>query len=70
VKKLPDALGTTADYIMNGDSGEKIKNNLRDAELIRQFKEMDKLPDKEKTVLLDVISAYLWYFKAKQAYMI
>jgi hypothetical protein len=58
------------DYLINRDSGEKIKNNLRDAELIRQFKEMDKLPDKEKSVLLEVISAYLRDFKAKQAYMI
>jgi hypothetical protein len=58
------------DCIINGDSSEKIKNNLRDAELIRQFKEMDKLPEREQSVLIDVISAYLRDFKAKQAYMI
>ena len=68
LKKLADVLGTTADYIISGDSNEKIKNGLKDAELIKQFKEMDKLPDEEKNVLLKIVSAYIRDFKAKQAY--
>jgi transcriptional regulator with XRE-family HTH domain len=70
LKKIADALDTTADYIISGSSDEKIKSSLKDAELIKQFKEMEQLPDEEKNVLLKIVSAYIRDFKAKQAYML
>ena len=68
LKRLADVFGTTADYIISGNSNEKIKDSLKDAELIKQFQEMDKMPTEEKNVILKFVSAYIRDFKAKQAY--
>ena len=68
LKKLADVFETTADYMISGDSNEKAKNSLKDAELINQFKEIDLLPEEEKNVLLKIVSAYIRDFKAKKAF--
>lgn len=68
LKRLANALDTTVDYMISGDTEEKAKEALNDTELLRQFKEMDQLPPQEKSTLIKVISAYIRDFKAKQAY--
>jgi len=68
LKKLADVLGTSVDFLIFGTSEEKAQNALQDAELIRQFKEVDQLPDGEKITILKVISAYIRDFKTRQAY--
>ena len=49
-------------------ANEKIKNSLKDAELINQFKEIDLLPKEEKNILLKIVGAYIRDYKAKLAY--
>jgi transcriptional regulator with XRE-family HTH domain len=70
LNKMADVLGTSVDFLINGNTTEKAQNTLKDAELIRQFKEIEGLPDSEKSTILKVVSAYIRDFKAKQAYMV
>ena len=68
LNKIADALGTSVDFLINGNTTEKAQSTLKDADLIRQFKEIEGLPDSEKSTILKVVSAYIRDFKAKQAY--
>lgn len=38
LKKIADALDTTVDYLLNGNTGDKASAALQDAEPIRYFK--------------------------------
>ena len=52
-----------------GTAEEKAQTALTDAKLIRQFKELERLPETEKKTILNVLAAYTRDFKAKQAYL-
>jgi len=47
---------------------EKVSNTLLDTALMKQFQEIELLPNEEKETLLKVITAYIRDFKAKQNY--
>jgi transcriptional regulator with XRE-family HTH domain len=68
LKKMADALDTSVDFLINGTTDEKAQASLKDAELIRYFKDMDVLPDTEKNTLVKLIGAYIRDFKARQTY--
>jgi len=70
LKSLADIFGTSIDYIVNGTAQEKAQGTLTDAELIKQFKEMEQLPETEKNTILNVVSAFIRDFKIKQAYLV
>lgn len=69
LNKLAETLGTSVDYLINGNSGEKAKATLKNTELLQRFKEVETLPDREQNVLLEIIGAYIRDFKTKQAYV-
>jgi hypothetical protein len=52
----------------NGNTEDKAKASLNDAELIRYFKEVDNLPAEDKSALLRIISGFIRDVKTKQAY--
>lgn len=68
LKKIADALDSTVDFLVNGNSEDKAKASLVDAEVIRYFKEVDTLPAEDKTALLRVIAGFIRDVKTKQAY--
>lgn len=68
LKKMADALDTTVDFLINGNTEDKAKASLHDAEVIRYFKEVDILPHEDKTALLRVIAGFIRDVKTKQAY--
>jgi transcriptional regulator with XRE-family HTH domain len=68
LKRLADLFGVSIDYIVNGTAQEKASNTLLDAALIKQFQEIELLPNDEKETLLKVVTAYIRDFKAKQNY--
>jgi len=70
LKKLADVFGTSIDYLVNGTADEKAQTALTDAELIKQFKEVEQLPETEKKTILTVLAAYTRDFKAKQVYVL
>jgi transcriptional regulator with XRE-family HTH domain len=68
LKKIADALETTVDFLVNGNTEDKANASLLDAEVIRYFKEVDTLPAEDKSALLRVIGGFLRDVKTKQAY--
>jgi transcriptional regulator with XRE-family HTH domain len=68
LKKIAEAVETTVDFLLNGNTDDKAKASLNDAEVIRYFKEVDNLPIEDKSALLRVISGFLRDVKTKQAY--
>jgi transcriptional regulator with XRE-family HTH domain len=57
--KLATIFGTTVDFIVNGATEDKAKAQLKDAELLQQFKEVELLNDKDKSVVKTLIDAFL-----------
>jgi transcriptional regulator with XRE-family HTH domain len=68
LKKIADALDSTVDFLVNGDNTDKARAALQDAEVIRYFKEVDALPQEDKSALLRVIAGFIRDVKTKQAY--
>ncbi len=68
LKKMADALDSTVDFLINGSTADKANASLQDAEVIRYFKEVDNLPNEDKSALLRVISGFIRDVKTKQAY--
>jgi transcriptional regulator with XRE-family HTH domain len=68
LNKMADALGTSVDFLINGNTSEKAQSTLRDAELLKQFREIDQMPDNEKSTIIKVISAYIRDYRTRQAY--
>jgi hypothetical protein len=58
------------DYLVNGDKANKIEQTIEDAELIKNFKQLDQLPQEEKKSILKVMAALIRDYNAKQAYLI
>jgi transcriptional regulator with XRE-family HTH domain len=68
LNKIADALDTSIDYLINGTAEDKAHEVIQDAEVIRYFKEVDKLPNDDKSALLRVIAGFIRDVKTKQAY--
>jgi len=68
LNKIADLFGTSVDFLINGQSEEKAKASLKNAELLKQFKQIEELPEEDQKTVLRFVGAYLRDFKAKQAY--
>ena len=68
LNKLAEIFNTSIDFLINGNTDEKAKETLKNVELLQQFKEVEGLPERERSVILEVLAAYLRDFKTKQAY--
>jgi transcriptional regulator with XRE-family HTH domain len=64
LKAIADALDVTTDYLLGNE-----ENIIKDTELLKQFKEVDNLPDDLKHSILDVIKAFTRDFRSRQAYI-
>jgi transcriptional regulator with XRE-family HTH domain len=69
LNKLAEIFNTSVDFLINGNTDEKAKAALQNTELLQRFKEVEKLPERERSVILEVLGAYLRDFKTKQAYV-
>jgi len=68
LNKMADALGTSVDFLINGNSSEKAQSTLKDVELLKQFREIDQMPENEKSTIIKVVSAYIRDYRTRQAY--
>ena len=62
--EMARALGVTADYLLGSDQDDVIK----DTELLKHFKDIDKMPEELKSALITVIEAFVRDSKTKAAY--
>jgi len=59
LRRLADALGVSTDYLMEGTTEEAAKARFEDRELLRQFQEVESLPDDDKIVVKKLLDAFL-----------
>ena len=59
LSKLAEALGVSADFLMEGSSDEAAKATFQDRELLMQFKEVEKLSDADKHLVKEFLNAFL-----------
>lgn len=60
LRKIADTLGTTVDYLINGDTEEKAKAALQDTRLLQLFKAVESLNDNDKNIITEVISTFVF----------
>ena len=68
--RMADVFNVSIDYLVNGNKSDKVEQTIKDAELIKQFKQLDMLPDEEKKSILKVLGALIRDFNARQAYLV
>ena len=57
--KLADALGVSADYLMNGSLDENADRSITDKTLLEQFKKVEKLSPQKKVLIKEFLDAFL-----------
>ncbi len=70
LSRMADVFNVSIDYLVNGNKSDKVAQTIKDAELIKQFKQLDMLPDDEKKSILKVLGALIRDFNARQAYLV
>lgn len=68
LNKMADIFNTSVDFLINGNNDEKAKATLKNSELLQKLKDIEALPEREKNVILEIISAYIRDFKNKQSF--
>jgi transcriptional regulator with XRE-family HTH domain len=59
LKKLAGALGVTTDYLFEGKIDEVAEERLEDHNMLRLFKEVEKLNDQDKIIIRELIEAFI-----------
>ncbi len=59
LQKLANALDTTTDFLMQGNSDDVISAQLTDKELLNQFKQVEKLNSEDKHLVKTFIDAFI-----------
>jgi transcriptional regulator with XRE-family HTH domain len=59
LKRLADALEVTSDYLLEGAADDAARARFADRELLRQFQEVERLPDEDKHVIKTLLDAFL-----------
>jgi transcriptional regulator with XRE-family HTH domain len=59
LRRIAEALGTTVDYLMDGATQDSAKARLNSRALLDRFQEVEKLPDDQQIVILQLMDAFL-----------
>ena len=51
-QRLAGVFDVSIDYLVNGNKSDKVEHTLKDAELVKQFKQLDHFPEEEKKSIL------------------
>lgn len=59
IKRLAAVLGVSSDYLIEGTSENAAKAKIDDQKLLRQFQEIETLPEEDKEVVTKFLEAFL-----------
>ncbi|MGH7044745.1 MAG: helix-turn-helix domain-containing protein [Acetobacteraceae bacterium] len=59
LKRLADALDVTSDYLLEGAADGAARAKFADRELLKQFQEVERLPEEDKHVVKTLLDALL-----------
>lgn len=57
--KLADIFDVSLDYLAFEAEGQSAKVNIKDRELLRRFEEIDKLNDKDKGTIKEILDTFI-----------
>jgi transcriptional regulator with XRE-family HTH domain len=59
LKRLAEALGTTVDFLVDGAAQDAAKVRLTSRALLQRFQDVEKLPEDQQAVVLQLMDAFL-----------
>ncbi|MBN1952728.1 MAG: helix-turn-helix transcriptional regulator [Bacteroidales bacterium] len=66
LSRLADVFGVSIDYLVNGDTQEKARANLKDPRLLSLFKAVENMDDKDKGIVSELINAFIFQRETQQ----
>ena len=57
--KIANILGIQVEYLLNGSGDQLAESTLIDKELLNQFKKVESFSDQNKTVVKELIEAFI-----------
>ena len=66
LKRIADVLDTSVDYLIYGNAEEKANATLKDSKLLRLFKAVEGMNDKDKNIITELISTFVFQRETKQ----
>lgn len=59
LRRIAEALGTTADFLMDGATQDNAKARLTSRALLQRFQDVERLPDDQQAIVLQLMDAFL-----------
>jgi transcriptional regulator with XRE-family HTH domain len=59
LSRLAEALNVSTDYLIDGTEVEAAKASFNDRELLKQFQDVEQLPEKDKFLIKEFLDAFL-----------
>jgi transcriptional regulator with XRE-family HTH domain len=59
LRRIAEALGTTADFLIDGATNDNAKARLHSRALLDRFQEVEKLPEDQQAVVMQLMDAFL-----------
>jgi len=66
LKRIADELGVSIDYLVNGNTDEKAQASINDTRLLQMFRAVEQMEDKDKKIVEELISAFIFQRETKQ----
>lgn len=56
---LAEALDTTTDFLLEGETGDLAADRLRDEQLLRHFQAIEELPEPRKEIVKELLASFI-----------
>lgn len=60
LNRIAQALELSPDFLMNGTLEDKATSEIKDQELLMQFKKIDKMPEDKKSLLKEFLDSFIF----------
>jgi transcriptional regulator with XRE-family HTH domain len=68
LNRIAKAMDVNTDFLLNGTMQDKAKNNIKDDELLMQFKKVELLPNDKKKLIKEFLDAFLFKDSIQQQF--
>lgn len=68
LNRIAKAMDVNTDFLLNGTMQDKAKNNIKDDELLMQFKKVELLPNDKKKLIKEFLDAFLFKDSIEQQF--
>lgn len=60
LNRIAQVLEVSPDFLMNGTLEDKANVNIADEKLLRQFKKIEKMPNRKKELLIEFLDGFIF----------